>query len=97
MKYLIINVKSNVGGKQRTDEVQVPYVLGEKVNLPKEFPFDQNIYFGPDSGVYLGYMSIDQEGNIHYVDKVIKLENGKADLNPFNGDRHIFHFEVIDK
>ena len=97
MKVLKIKVQYQLKGEEKTAEVTIPYELEKGFDLPKIYPFTQNVYFGPDSGTYLGRIYIDKDGNLSYVDGTVVLVDGKAHYSPFNHDLYVFDFEVVEQ
>ena len=97
MKYLQIKAVFMQDGISKTSEALVPYKFGASYQLPKIYPFDQNIYFGPDDGAFLGDISIDKEGRINYLADTIKLKEGATEYSPFKNKKYVFFFEVIEK
>lgn len=97
MKILHIKVIYKIDGATKTSEATVPYVLSSEQKLPNIYPFNQNVYFGPDSGAFLGVVHINENGNIYYMDDIIVLKDNKATYSPFKNERYVFEFEVIEK
>ena len=97
MKVLRIKVTYDDNNERKIAETSVPYVLDKSYNLPEEYPFTKNVYFGPDSGTYLGRIYIDKDGNLSYVDGTVVLVDGKAHYSPFNHDLYVFDFEVVEQ
>ena len=93
MKKLIIEVIYI----DNTKRVEIPFEIPSRVTLPNEYPFNQNVYFGPDSGAFLGDIYIDERGKIYYLDDIIELKNGKTVYSPTKTGRYVFEFELIDQ
>ena len=67
-------------GKEGKTVATVPFEDG-KHNLPKEFPFDSNVYLGPDYGYSLDWIAIEKEKmvlNFAYADTVKLDKDGKG-------------------
>lgn len=77
---LIIVVSFERDGAKGEERVAVPFETGRHA-LPKRYPFDKNVYLGPDYGYSLGYIDINVEKGeltLGYA-QTIKLEGeGKA-------------------
>ena len=96
MKVLKIKVEYDSDSERKVKETSVPYVLDKGYNLPEEYPFTKNVYFGPDDGAFLGYIYIQKDGNLHYLGNIVRLDSGKAHYSPFKYDMFVFDFEVIE-
>ena len=90
MKKLIIKVIYEGIEKK----IEVPYTLSTRINLPDEYPFNQNIYLGPDNGFSMSFLYIDSKGRIEYCDEIVELHDGVNIFSPFKGDRFVFNFEL---
>ena len=66
MKTLVIKIKYTLDAREKVAEATVPYILNTSHNLPDVYPFNQNYYFGPDSGTFLGQIYIDEKGRFTY-------------------------------
>ena len=97
MKYLKITAKYSLNGKDEVTSATVPYVLETSYDLPDVYPFNQNIYFGPDDGAYLGRVYINKNGDIDYLADIIKLKGDKATYAPTRSGRYLFEFEIIEQ
>lgn len=97
MKILHIKAIYKIDGVVKTNEATVPYVFDTSHNLPNVYPFNQNYYFGPDSGTFLGHIYIDEQGRLHYFDNIIELHDGVNVFAPLKSGRYVFEFEVIEK
>lgn len=97
MKILKIKVKYILKDRENIIEAEVPYILGSTQRLPDIEPFNQNIYFGPDDGAFLGSICIEENGNINYLSDIIKLnEKGEAKYSPTRSGKYEFSFALID-
>lgn len=96
MKVLKIKVTYDSDGERKIAETSVPYVLDKGYDLPKEYPFTKNVYFGPDSGAYLGYIYIQKDGNLHYLGDIVRLDSEKVHYSPFKNAMFVFDFEVVE-
>lgn len=94
MKQLIIKAKYKINDEDTFSEVRVPYILSSEQKLPDIYPFNQNVYFGPDLGAFLGVLYIDEIGRINYLDKLIELNEGTTIFSPFKTEKYIFEFKV---
>ena len=97
MKVLVIRAKYNRDGVIHVVEARVPYEFGKSFNLPDIYPFNQNLYFGPDTGTYLGRIYIDKEGRIDYVENLVTLHEGVNVYTPLKKELFIFEFEVVEE
>lgn len=97
MKYLIIKASYRLNNENKVSTACVPYEFGKCFDLPNEYPFNQNVYFGPDDGAFLGRIYIDQNGKIDYLSDIIVLKDNKATYSPSRSGRYSFEFEVVDK
>ena len=97
MKVLNIKAKFQLNNEDKVISASVPYVFKKNFKLPDEYPFNQNIYFGPDAGAFLGDIYIDENGKIYYLDDIIELKDGKAIYSPTRSGKYIFEFEVIEQ
>ena len=93
MKKLIIEVIYDDVSKK----VEVPYIAPSRVELPDEYPFNKNIYLGPDDGFSMRYLFIKEDGRIDYCQKIITLQEGVTVFSPFKHDLFVFHFEVKEQ
>ncbi|MBP5575057.1 MAG: hypothetical protein J6X50_04940 [Bacilli bacterium] len=98
MKYLSIKVTYKINDEEGTSEACIPYVLDSVNELPDIYPFNQNYYFGPDTGTFLGRLYITKDGKLDYFDNIIELnKDGKTIYKPTKTDRYIFEFAIIEK
>ena len=85
-------------GKKGAVETDIPYEDGQHL-LPKEHPFDLNIYLGPDYGFSLNWVSIEtRQRQIRFgYDIFLTLnEQGKA-FRMFrlpSGEELVYQFEL---
>ena len=78
----------------KSEKVEVPYILGSRVDLPNIYPFNKNIYLGPDDGFSLNDMYIKENGDLDYCQTIIKLENNPTRFSPFKHDLIVFIFTL---
>ena len=97
MKILKIRVRYTLDAREKVAETTVPYILDSSHNLPNVYPFNQNYYFGPDSGTFLGQIYIDERGRLYYFDSTIELHDGVNVFSPLSSGRYVFEFEVVEK
>ena len=97
MKTLMVRVKYTLDAREKVEETAVPYILNSTHNLPDVYPFNQNYYFGPDSGTFLGKIYIDEKGRLYYFDSIIELHDGLNVFSPLKSGRYVFEFEVVEK
>ena len=97
MKTLVIKIKYTLDAREKVAEATVPYVFNTSHNLPDVYPFNQNYYFGPDSGTFLGHIYIDEKGRLHYFDSIIEQHDGVNVFAPLKSGRYVFEFEVVEK
>ena len=93
MKKLIIEVIYS----DNTKRVEIPFEIPSRVTLPNEYPFNQNIYLGPDNGFSMQHLYITKDGKIDYCDQIIELHEGVNRFSPFKYDRYVFNFEVREE
>ena len=85
MKILHIKAIYKIDGVVKTSEATVPYILNSEQKLPNDYPFNQNVYFGPDNGAFLGVIHINESGKVYYMDDIIFLKRIRRCLcNPFH-------------
>ena len=94
MKYLKVKVTYDEEGASKTKEVKLPYELKSTLVLPDEYPFNQNIYTGPDTGFNMRYISVLENGLLEYCLEYIKLDKEITRFSPFKNDRFVFYFEL---
>ena len=96
MKEIIMTVKYVLNDKEQEEVARFPYKYGTRVDLPDVYPFNKNVYFGPDDGAFLGRIYIDNNGDLDYIKDRISLKDGMATYSPFKNDLYFFTFEVVD-
>ena len=92
MKNVLLQVIHN---EKTEDEASFPYQEGSYA-LPDRFPFNANIYVGPDAGFNLKTVNVTEDGRIQFgYNDIVEIQNGVGEYDlKIKGEPYRFVFRI---
>lgn len=89
-----MKIKIKASFKGQVVEAETDYIKGTTQRLPDIYPFNQKIYLSGDDAIFLGIVSVLEDGSVEYCRNSFLIPIEGSIISPFRDERIIFSFKL---